>query len=62
MPSAITHHEFSNKLNIKNKTNEFYFFSQSHDYFYYNFNKKIRRFGHTCHTTKTKDFILNIIK
>ena len=65
MPSIVTHHifakEVADNLNL-NINNNYYIFAQSHDYLYYNHNKKYRVLAHKAHINNTQKYILNIIK
>ena len=65
MPSIVTHHlfakEVADSINLK-VNNNYYIFAQSHDYLYYNHNKKYRKLAHEAHIKNTQKYILNIIK
>ncbi|MBR6133458.1 MAG: zinc dependent phospholipase C family protein [Bacilli bacterium] len=72
MPSCTTHYIHSNEVyKILNKETKkdieankdiYNLFAQSHDYFYYSFNKDIKDIGFQGHHYYTRDFLINIIK
>ena len=72
MPSCTTHFIHSNEVyKILNKETQkdieenkqiYNLFAQSHDYFYYSFNKEIKDIGFNGHHYYTRDFLINIIK
>jgi len=71
MPSCTTHFIHSNEVysNLKDEvkkeidTNKLIYnaFAQSHDYFYYSFNKEAKKLGSRGHHRNTRDFLINII-